>query len=83
MAVAEGPAASVAELTVLVREAWTLALGHDRFEDGDFFFSVGGTSLSALKVSAQLSARLGRRIPVRQVFTSQSVTALAQHLASG
>lgn len=68
-------------LLTQVRLAWVEALGHDRFDDGDFFFAVGGTSLGALKVAARLSSVLGRKVPVRLVFTSQTVSALAEALA--
>ncbi|MFE2350265.1 phosphopantetheine-binding protein [Kitasatospora cineracea] len=64
-----------------VHETWAAALGHDRFTDDDYFFSVGGTSLSALKVAARLTAALGRQVPVRLIFTCQTVSALTAALA--
>lgn len=67
---------------VLVRRAWTEALGHDEFTDDDHFFQVGGHSLGALQVVRELGTALDRRISVRVLFRNPTVRALAEELAA-
>ena len=61
----------------IVRQAWTEALGHDRFSDEDHFFSIGGTSMSALTVMLKIKAEVGTKLPLRMIFDNQTVTGLA------
>ncbi|MER7982991.1 MULTISPECIES: acyl carrier protein [unclassified Streptomyces] len=67
---------------VLVRRAWSEALGHDEFTDDDHFFQVGGHSLGALQVVRELGTALDRRISVRVLFRNPTVRALAEELAA-
>ncbi|MFJ6834166.1 phosphopantetheine-binding protein [Streptomyces sp. NPDC091209] len=78
----ESAAHGTSELTALVHRAWAEALGHDEFTDEDNFFRVGGHSLGALQVVRDLSAALDRRIPVRVLFRSPTVRALADVLTA-
>ncbi|GAB3145963.1 acyl carrier protein [Amycolatopsis sp. NPDC004378] len=70
------------DLEALVRRTWARVLGHDRFTDEDFYFSVGGNSLGATRIMAALGRELGTRLPVRMVFDHQTVTALAAAVAT-
>ena len=65
------------DFAVLVRETWARVLGHDRFTDDDYYFSVGGNSLSATRIMAALGREVGTRLPVRLLFDHQTVNELA------
>jgi amino acid adenylation domain-containing protein len=60
--------------------ASTLGLPAESVRLGDDFFALGGTSLSATQVTAVLSQRLGRTVPVRLLFEASSPLALAAEL---
>ncbi|MCG7634861.1 amino acid adenylation domain-containing protein [Gordonia McavH-238-E] len=57
-------------------------LGVPRVGADDDFFALGGDSLSASVVTARLGAVLGVRIPLRSVFRSPGVAALAESVGS-
>ncbi|WP_456239116.1 amino acid adenylation domain-containing protein, partial [Rhodococcus chondri] len=57
-------------------------LGLDRVGLDDDFFALGGNSLIATQVAARLGAALEARVPVRELFESSSVEALAARLES-
>ena len=65
----------------MVRDSWRAALGHGDFGDEDPFFSIGGHSLAALTVMADLGDRLGARMPSRLLFQHRTVPGLAQAVA--
>ncbi|WP_282783300.1 non-ribosomal peptide synthetase [Nocardia sp. CC201C] len=62
-----------------VAEAMAELLGRavDRVGLDDDFFALGGNSLSAAKLSARLSTRLGAPVAMRTVFEHSTVAALA------
>ena len=70
------------DLTDLVRRTWARVLGHDRFTDDDYYFSVGGNSLGATRIMAALGRELGTRLPVRMLFDHQTVTALVDAVSA-
>ncbi|MFJ9968670.1 acyl carrier protein [Streptomyces avermitilis] len=76
------PQLGALEIAPLARDAWTEVLGHDRFTDQDFFFSVGGNSLAAIRLMRLLGGQLGVRLPVRMLFEQQSVELLAETAAA-
>ena len=58
-------------------------LGVDRVGlDGDFF-ALGGNSLSATRVAARLGAALDTHVPLRMLFDSSTVAALAETVVAG
>ena len=61
-------------------EAAAALLGLPRVGLADHFFRLGGHSLLATRLVAQLRARLGRDLPLRTVFASPEMGALARAL---
>jgi acyl carrier protein len=57
-------------------------LGQDRISADADFFDLGGSSLSATKVTSRLSALLDRPVPVKLLFERPTVATLAQALAA-
>ncbi|OZF26274.1 non-ribosomal peptide synthetase [Rhodococcus sp. 14-2483-1-2] len=53
-------------------------VGVDSVDVDDSFFDVGGHSLSAVRLTARIRAEFCVDIPVREVFSSPTVTALAE-----
>ena len=60
-----------------VAAAFAEVLGLDRVGRDDDFFDLGGTSLLATRLMARLGTDLDLRIPVRQLFDTTTVLALA------
>lgn len=65
-----------------VAEVFAEVLGLDRVGLEDDFFVLGGDSLIAIRVTARLQAALGREVPVRYLFDTPTVGALADYLDS-
>ncbi|WAS90947.1 non-ribosomal peptide synthetase/type I polyketide synthase [Nannocystis punicea] len=55
-------------LTAIVAEIWGEALGVARVHDGDNFFDLGGTSLTAVKIRARVRERFGVTTPVHALL---------------
>ncbi|MFE2376463.1 amino acid adenylation domain-containing protein [Streptomyces sp. NPDC059398] len=64
----------------LVAEVWAQALGLPRVGAHDNFFDLGGHSLLLARVQTALRARLGWDVPVLDLFTRPTVSALAGYL---
>ncbi|WP_052134223.1 non-ribosomal peptide synthetase [Sphingomonas sp. 37zxx] len=60
---------------------WSLLLGADVEGVDDDFFDLGGHSLLAARLVAQVRARLGRLLPIRAVFETPRLGAMAQAIA--
>ncbi|MEV6364243.1 non-ribosomal peptide synthase/polyketide synthase [Nocardia asteroides] len=61
----------------IVAAAFAEVLGAERVGRDDDFFDLGGTSLLATRLMARLGTDLDIRIPVRQLFDTATVLALA------
>ncbi|HET8662374.1 MAG TPA: phosphopantetheine-binding protein, partial [Micromonosporaceae bacterium] len=71
------------ELERLVAQVWAAVLGQDTVGVRDHFFDeLGGTSLLVAKVTSALGEKLGRHVPVTDMFEHPTVEALARHLES-
>ncbi|MEU0534748.1 amino acid adenylation domain-containing protein [Amycolatopsis tolypomycina] len=75
--------AALAATEAVIAAVWREVLGRDRVGVTDNFFDIGGHSLALARVHAEVTARLGRRIPMVDLFTHPTVRALATHLHAG
>ncbi|MVU79075.1 amino acid adenylation domain-containing protein [Nocardia sp. ET3-3] len=73
------PATAVEEI---VAGVFAEVLGVARVGADDDFFALGGNSLVATQVVARLGAAVGDRVPVRALFETPTVTALATAIES-
>lgn len=71
---------TVAEVETAVAGIWRELFGIENISPEDNFFDHGGNSLIALQLVAQLRATFKIDLPLRVVFESQTVTALARRI---
>ncbi|MEV0683556.1 non-ribosomal peptide synthase/polyketide synthase [Nocardia sp. NPDC050378] len=64
-----------------VAQVFAEVLGREQVGLDDDFFELGGNSLIATRVAARLGAALSTRVPVRTLFETTTVAALAELLA--
>ncbi|MCT2581930.1 type I polyketide synthase [Actinophytocola gossypii] len=73
--VESAPAAT--ELEATIAGVWSRMLGVERVEVDDDFFDLGGNSLVAVQLIAQLRKAVGVRLPMRSLFEQPTVAGLA------
>ena len=78
-----GYVAPVSEIENAIADVWQNALGIDRIGRDDNFFELGGHSLLLVQAQSSLAARLGRSIPITDLFEFPTVASLARHLGGG
>ncbi|NMH76158.1 amino acid adenylation domain-containing protein [Pseudonocardia xinjiangensis] len=76
------PVADTASLTDTITDIWARVLGHDEFAGDDDFFDVGGDSLLATWVVAELGQLLGRPVDLSLLLDYTTVDELADALGS-
>ncbi len=64
----------------VIADVWREVLGLPAVRATDNFFDVGGHSMAMVKVRDRLARRLGRQVPVAELFRYPNVRALAAHL---
>jgi len=69
------------ELERDILAVWSGVLGHDRIGVNENFFEIGGDSLRAVRVQAELEKLLERPVPAPKLFEHFTVRALAADLA--
>ncbi|MCX4091614.1 amino acid adenylation domain-containing protein [Nocardia sp. alder85J] len=72
-----------ASLTEIVTAVWTRVLGHGEFDGDEDFFDVGGDSLLATWVVAELAQALRRPVELSLLLEYGTVDELAAALGSG
>jgi acyl carrier protein len=60
---------------------WQELLGVDRVGAADDFFEVGGHSLLAVKLFAEIERRFGRRLPLSTLYQAPTIGQLAELLS--
>jgi amino acid adenylation domain-containing protein len=84
---ARGAVAGAREVTDATQRAlaeiWAKVLDlPDRFDARDDFFELGGDSLSALHLLAEVEERFGRRLPIESFFTATTLAGQAAAIDS-
>ena len=74
-------AAPRTELEGWIAATWQEVLGVARVGVDDAFFDLGGHSLALVEIHARLRRKLGRDIPLVDLFRAPTVAALARHLS--
>jgi amino acid adenylation domain-containing protein len=69
-------------LTEAVTAIWTRVLGHDEFDSDDDFFDVGGDSLLATWVVAELGQALGHPVELSVFLEDSTIDGLVRELTS-
>jgi amino acid adenylation domain-containing protein len=67
-------------LTETVMRLWRRVLGHDEFDEDDDFFDIGGDSLLATWVVAELGRTLGQEIELALLLEESTVSGLVEAL---
>ncbi|SNT58690.1 Phosphopantetheine attachment site [Actinomadura meyerae] len=70
-------------MLALVRNAWEKRLEKRGIGVDVNFFDFGGTSRTIAEVRADLSAELGREIPLVAFYRHQNIRAMARYLTGG
>jgi amino acid adenylation domain-containing protein len=81
-AVAEPPAVGPASVADTITAIWQRVLGHDEFDADDDFFDIGGDSLLATWVVAELAQELGRSVGLSAFLDYSTVADLAAALGA-
>lgn len=68
------------EMEQLIVSVWTEVLNKEVSSRYDDFFLLGGSSMTAVHVSAELSERLGFRVRPRVVYEYTELAELAERL---
>ena len=76
-----GPALPPTLLQRKLLDIWKNVLGHSSFGPSDNFFEVGGHSLLAVKLIAQIEKVLGKNLPLPILFKAPTIEKMAAVLA--
>lgn len=87
LAALELPSAAAADdagsLACTITAIWRRVLGHDEFDDDDDFFEIGGDSLLATWVVAEMKQELGSSLGLSVFLDDSTVTGLVAALEAG
>jgi acyl carrier protein len=76
-ALAEGYAPPATPLETALAAIWGRVLRIDPIGIHDNFFDLGGASLAAIQLAAEVSRAFGVELPLRDLFTHPTIAALA------
>jgi amino acid adenylation domain-containing protein len=63
-------------------EIWAEVLNVDRVGRTDDFFRLGGQSMTAMRVADRIQTETGVRLPIRAIFQTSTIAALADRIES-
>ncbi|GGK15975.1 hypothetical protein GCM10011583_54810 [Streptomyces camponoticapitis] len=69
------------DLAATVGRVWSAVLGEEDIAEDDDFFELGGNSLVAVQLVAQIRKATGVRLPMRTLFDSPTVAGMATRIA--
>lgn len=73
----------VLEMVDKLKPVWKRVLGKAAIDDNDNFFDLGGNSLMAAKLFAEMEKVTGKTIPLAVLFEAPTLAELAIHLQTG
>jgi amino acid adenylation domain-containing protein len=71
------------ELEAQIVNVWRRVLGVSRIGIKDSFFDLGGHSMLAVKMTAELKKTIGRTIPLMSLFEAQTIEQIADLMRDG
>ncbi|MER7169890.1 type I polyketide synthase [Streptomyces mesophilus] len=74
----DSPADTPASTSDRLRDLWVLTLGHDRIEPDDDFFDLGGDSLTAIDLMAQIRELFAIELTVGFLFEAPTLAELSE-----
>lgn len=69
------------DTTKIIQEIWHNVLGVANIGVHDKFFEIGGNSLNLIQVNQQLSKKMGKDIPMVEMFRRPTIFTLADYLS--
>ena len=75
--------APVGDIETQLAEIWAQVLGINRISAHDNFFDLGGHSLLLLQMRTIVLNKLGKDVPIIELFRHSTVRSLAGYLAKG
>ncbi|GIL24845.1 non-ribosomal peptide synthetase [Actinocatenispora comari] len=75
-----GSVAPATDTERLVAEVWQALLDRAELGATDNFFELGATSMAMVEASSRIAERIGRPVPVVDLFRFPNIRALAEHL---
>ncbi|RST02102.1 acyl carrier protein, partial [Streptomyces sp. WAC05950] len=79
-AAGSGGGAGAPDIAEMLEETWRAALGMSSIDHGADFFDLGGDSLSAVGLIAEVRDRLGVELSIGMLFEFPTISALAAQL---
>ncbi len=70
------------ELETQLLKIWSKILGINNIGINDSFFELGGNSLKATYIASQINKELGVEIPIKNLFNSPTIKALAMYIST-
>ena len=71
------------DLEIQLHRLWVEVLGHDSFGIEDDFFTIGGQSLSAIRLINRLKSELAIDIQIRDLLAAETIAALGKQIECG